>query len=166
MEGLIPGKSWSGQFPLRKKSGEIFMAIVTKSLLYEEGEHVGVITVSSDASVFNNINSQHLRVNYSQSNGQSRDGESHPKKIQWIPRPQITSAPQVASSVSSLVLTHTSLVQMDVLFHISDFSHCNKICINYQASKVLSFKRGTDNAHQNSNEETLSHGKVSFGTLK
>lgn len=119
MEGLIPGKSWSGQFPLRKKSGEIFMAIVTKSLLYEEGELVGVITVSSDASVFNNINSQHLRVNYAQANGHPRDGESHPKKIQWIPRPQIASAPQVASSVSNLVRTCTSSVLINDAFHIS-----------------------------------------------
>uniref|UniRef100_A0A7N0TX45 non-specific serine/threonine protein kinase n=1 Tax=Kalanchoe fedtschenkoi TaxID=63787 RepID=A0A7N0TX45_KALFE len=132
MEGLIPGKSWSGQFPLRKKSGEVFMAIVTKSLLYEEGELVGVITVSSDASVFNSINSQQLRVNYAQANGTPSEGESHPKKIQRVPRPQITSAPRVASSVSNLAL------------------------------KVLSFKRGTDAGHQkfeDSGEETLSHGK-------
>lgn len=41
----------------------------------------------------------------------------------------------------------------------------NKINFAYQASKVLSYKRGADNAHQkseNSGEETLSHGKVDF----
>ncbi|XP_040987820.1 uncharacterized protein LOC121235540 [Juglans microcarpa x Juglans regia] len=49
------GQSWSGQFPYKKRSGEIFMAIVTKSHLYEDGVLAGFITVSSDAALFNSI---------------------------------------------------------------------------------------------------------------
>ncbi|GFZ07051.1 PAS domain-containing protein tyrosine kinase family protein [Actinidia rufa] len=50
IERVKSGQSWSGQLPFKKRSGEIFMAIVTKSPLYEEGELVGVVTVSSDAA--------------------------------------------------------------------------------------------------------------------
>lgn len=91
MEKLRFGQSWSGQFPFKKRSGEIFMAIVTKSPMYEDGQLVGVITVSSDAAVFNNVNSN-----------QPREPGFNMKRIQWQPRPQIASVPQMASSISDL----------------------------------------------------------------
>ncbi|KAK8578806.1 hypothetical protein V6N12_069150 [Hibiscus sabdariffa] len=53
LEKLISGQSWSGQFPFKRKSGEIFMALVTKSPLYEDGRLTGLVTVSSDAAIFN-----------------------------------------------------------------------------------------------------------------
>ncbi|KAL7188809.1 hypothetical protein ACSBR1_038627 [Camellia fascicularis] len=89
IDRLSCGQSWSGQFPFKKKSGEIFMAIVTESPLYEEGELVGVITVSSDAAAFNNLNSDHA-------NGPPRLCGFNLKKIQW------QTQPQIASSVSNL----------------------------------------------------------------
>ncbi|RVX09090.1 putative serine/threonine-protein kinase SIS8 [Vitis vinifera] len=98
MEKLTNGQSWSGQFPLKKRSGEIFMAIVTKSPLYEDGDFVGVITVSSDAALFNNITSQYLRAYEDHANCQHRVRELNLKKIQW------QSQPQIASSVSNPVL--------------------------------------------------------------
>ncbi|GMH26603.1 hypothetical protein Nepgr_028446 [Nepenthes gracilis] len=101
MEKLKTGQSWSGQFPFKKRSGEVFMAIVTKSPLYEDGELVGVITVSSDAAVFNNVNSD-LRTNQDRHNGQYRVHGLNIKGIQWHPRPQISSVPQIASTVSNL----------------------------------------------------------------
>ncbi|KAK9277578.1 hypothetical protein L1049_007123 [Liquidambar formosana] len=110
MERLCLGQSWSGQFPFKKRSGEIFMAIVTKSPLYEDGKLVGAITVSSDAALFNNIYSEKLRTYQDRANGLPRLRGLDLKKIQWYPRPQITSVPhitsvpQIASSVSNLVL--------------------------------------------------------------
>ncbi|PSS04139.1 Serine/threonine-protein kinase [Actinidia chinensis var. chinensis] len=96
------GQSWSGQLPLKKRSGEIFMAIVTKSPLYEEGELVGVVTVSSDAAVFNNISSENLRTNQDCANGPPRFRGLNLKKIQWHPQPQIASS---VSNLASKVLS-------------------------------------------------------------
>ncbi|CAK9170467.1 unnamed protein product [Ilex paraguariensis] len=96
MEALSFGQSWSGQFPFKKRSGEIFMAIVTKSPLYEDGELVGIITVSGDAVVFNNKNSENMRTHQDRPNGQPKVQGINMKKMQWHPRPQI------ASSVSNL----------------------------------------------------------------
>lgn len=93
MEKLCLGRSWSGQFPFKKRSGELFMAMVTKSPLYEDGELVGVITVSSDAAVFNSI-----KLN------QSREYRFNRRRIQWQSRPQIASVPPIASSISDLAL--------------------------------------------------------------
>ncbi|CAL1401148.1 unnamed protein product [Linum trigynum] len=88
LELLSLGRSWSGQFPLRKKSGEIFMALVTKSPMYEENQLAGIITVSSDAAVFNKTNLENL------SNVTIK--ETNFRRIQWHQRPAI------ASSVSNL----------------------------------------------------------------
>lgn len=101
-EKLRFGQSWSGQFPFKKRSGEIFMALVTESPLYEDGEIVGVITVSSDAEVFNSI-----RTN------QPRASRGNMKKIQWQQRPQIASVPQMASSISDLASKVLGRVRRD-----------------------------------------------------
>lgn len=82
---LSCGQSWSGQFPFKKRNGQSFMAIVTKSLWYEDDELYGVITVSSDGAFLNKINAEKTRTSQS-SNGQPR------------------SRPQTGSSVSYLVL--------------------------------------------------------------
>ncbi|PIA49567.1 hypothetical protein AQUCO_01300394v1 [Aquilegia coerulea] len=104
MESLITGHSWSGQFPFKKRSGEIFPALVTKSPLYEDGELVGVITVSSDAAVFNIINSENLKAYQDRSLGhvQPKEWKLNMKKIPWNPKPQISSVSQISSSVSNL----------------------------------------------------------------
>eukprot|EP01018_Ginkgo_biloba_P013381 Gb_10075 [translate_table: standard] len=50
---LVEGQSLTGQFPLRKKSGDVFVAAVTNTPLYDEaGTFVGIICVSSDARPF------------------------------------------------------------------------------------------------------------------
>ncbi|GLT78273.1 hypothetical protein SLA2020_498130 [Shorea laevis] len=93
MERLKSGQSWSGQFPFKKRSGEVFMAMASKSPLYEDSELTGFITVSSDATIFNMMNSDNLRTYQAQ----SKLHGSNPKKIQWHP-----PRPQIAASVSNL----------------------------------------------------------------
>ena len=85
------GRLWSGQFPFSKKSGEVFMALVTMSLMYEGNELAGIVTVSSDATVFNKTKLGNLN------RGSDKEGPNS-SKIQWQHRPAI------ASSVSNLVL--------------------------------------------------------------
>ncbi|KAG6782744.1 hypothetical protein POTOM_012158 [Populus tomentosa] len=92
MERLSFGQSWSGRFPFKKRSGDLFMALVTKSPLYEEGELAGIVTVSSDSAIFNTENSQN----------RARLPRLNLKKIQWNPRPPIAPVTQIASSVSNL----------------------------------------------------------------
>ncbi|XP_009599005.1 uncharacterized protein [Nicotiana tomentosiformis] len=94
-------QSWSGQFPFKKRTGQIFMAIVTKSLWYEDGEIFGVITVSSDAAFLNKINSEKTRS--SQANGQPGKRETNFRSIQWHPQQQTAlSVSNLASKVFPL----------------------------------------------------------------
>ncbi|MCL7033660.1 hypothetical protein MKW94_027581 [Papaver nudicaule] len=103
---LSSGESWSGQLPFRKRSGEIFMALVTKSLLYEDGELGGIITVSSDAAIFNIINSEKLRTFQEPGHDQNREqGGFNMKKIQWLPKPQSTAMPSSVSALASKVFS-------------------------------------------------------------
>lgn len=93
------GHSWAGQFPFRKRSGVTFMALVNKSPLYEDGELVGIVTVASDATIFNKIKSENTRT-YEEdpTNGQNRTTKGlNFKKLKWHP-PQ-----QLSSFVSNLV---------------------------------------------------------------
>ncbi|XP_073111935.1 uncharacterized protein [Elaeis guineensis] len=96
MEKLSNGQSWSGQFPFKKRSGEIFVALVTQSPLYEDGELIGIITVSIDAATLYDTYSEKWRVCWDQAQGQPREYKSSSRRVQWRPQAQI------ASSVSSL----------------------------------------------------------------
>lgn len=98
MEKLSIGLSWSGQFPLKKRSGEIFVAMVTKTPLYENNELVGIITVSNDAALFNRLQAENMKTFKDHANVQCRGWQSK------HPRPPIAPLPQIASSVSNLVL--------------------------------------------------------------
>ncbi|XP_047167219.1 uncharacterized protein LOC124836163 isoform X2 [Vigna umbellata] len=101
LERVVSGVPWSGKFPFKKKSGEVIMALVTKTPLYEDGELVGVITVSSDAAILKCTNSENQTYK-SANNGQPGVRRLNFKRIQWPPRPTIAPMPQIASSVSNL----------------------------------------------------------------
>ncbi|KAM1143222.1 hypothetical protein FF1_032194 [Malus domestica] len=108
MEKLCIGLSWSGQFPLKKRSGEIFMAMVTKTPLYENNELVGIITVSNDAALFNRLQAEKMKTFKDHANVQCRGWQSR------HPRPPIAPLPQIASSVSNLASRLLSRNEDDV----------------------------------------------------
>lgn len=97
MERLSKGESWSGRFPFRRRSGEMFTALVTQSPLVEDGEYIGIITVSSDAVILDDKYSEKSRENWERVQGGKPCKPSCPR-VQWRPQQQI------ASSVSTLVL--------------------------------------------------------------
>ena len=72
---MVHGAWWSGQLPLRKRSGQIFMAMVTQSPLYENYELDAIVTVLSDAAIFNSTSSGNFRSlddSNEQSNGRTK----------------------------------------------------------------------------------------------
>jgi len=48
MKALRNGVAWSGSFPVRRKDGSVFSALVTDSGIYRDGELVGVVGVSTN----------------------------------------------------------------------------------------------------------------------
>lgn len=47
------GESWTGQFPVKNKMGERFLAVATNTPLYDDdGTLIGIICVSSDSRPF------------------------------------------------------------------------------------------------------------------
>ncbi|XP_075477092.1 uncharacterized protein LOC142518233 isoform X1 [Primulina tabacum] len=105
IERWSTGKSWSGQLTLKKRTGQIFTAMVTKSPLYEDGQLVGIISVSNDAHIFNDMNSELLRTHHHDDSNQPQARGINRKKTQWHPQPQIAAVQQLASSVSNLAST-------------------------------------------------------------
>lgn len=51
MAALFAGGTWSGGFPVRKKDGSTFPALVTDSGIYRDGSLVGVVGVSTNLGV-------------------------------------------------------------------------------------------------------------------
>lgn len=157
MERLASGQSWSGQFPFKKRSGEILMAVVTKSPLYEDGELAGFITVSSDAAIFNSINPQHPRPYPNR--GKMRG--LNLKKIQWQPhRPQIAQVPNIASSVTNLASKFLLRRHGDDMSNASESSRSKKDATDTEDFKLE--KSGTMEEKLNSNfhnEESTAAGR-------
>ena len=48
MSALRKGVPWSGGFPVRRKDGTVFPALVTDSGVYRDGEMVGIVGISSN----------------------------------------------------------------------------------------------------------------------
>ncbi|KAI0499860.1 hypothetical protein KFK09_018068 [Dendrobium nobile] len=92
VERACGGETWSGQFSFRKRSGELFIAMVTANPLYENGVCIGVIVVSSDASMLNNAKSDSPRSHSDEARRQSREPNLNFKRVQWSSQPQITSS--------------------------------------------------------------------------
>lgn len=120
MERLSIGLTWSGQFPFKKRSGEVFMAMVSKSPLYKDGELVGIITVSSDATLFNRIEAENLRTSKDRASGQHRGWQLNWNKSQSHQgRPPLAPVPQIASSVSNLVLMYNTTIVLFLTLSIT-----------------------------------------------
>lgn len=95
LERLYSGQTWSGQFPFRKRSGKMFMAMVTKSPLYENNELIGVVTISSDSAILDDMNKEGPKTYRNEAHSPQREsklkfGRLHPQT-------------DIASSVSNLV---------------------------------------------------------------
>ena len=95
MERVNSGQTWSGQFPFRKKSGQQFMAMVTKSPLYENNELIGVITVSSDIAIIEDTDKERSEEYWNEGHGQQRE-----RKLKFG---RLCPQPGIAASVSNLV---------------------------------------------------------------
>ncbi|XP_042511194.1 RAF proto-oncogene serine/threonine-protein kinase isoform X2 [Macadamia integrifolia] len=169
MEELSTGRSWSGQFPFKKKSGEKFMAIVTESPLYEDGELVGVITVSSDAALFNNITSEKVKTYRDRAHGQPRERGLNMKKIQWQPHPHISLVPQISSSVTNLTSKVFSLrrgdacvstVKEEPVLHSEDLE---SVKTGKPEDKLL--VQGADVTVREDSENVAEHGSDSMSSV-
>ncbi|XP_031124800.1 probable serine/threonine-protein kinase drkA isoform X2 [Ipomoea triloba] len=128
-ERLWPGsgKTWSGQLPCKKRSGQRFMAMVTKNPLYEDEELVGVITVSSDAALFNSITLGNLNRSYeAQHNGQAGIRTIYPKRLQWRPRPLIApSVSEPPKAPAAKVFSKLNIAGMVKLFGKNQTNGCS-----------------------------------------
>ncbi|KAL0691628.1 hypothetical protein Bca4012_091307 [Brassica carinata] len=66
----VRGESWTGEFPVKSKSGKIFSAVTTCSPFYDDdGSLVGIISITSDTAPY-------LKSRISLSKSKSKQGET------------------------------------------------------------------------------------------
>ncbi|XP_057751304.1 uncharacterized protein LOC130969546 [Arachis stenosperma] len=70
---VVMGESWTGQFPVKNKMGEQFLAVATNTPFYDDdGSLVGIICVSSDSRLFVETRVPCLGANNAESGSGSR----------------------------------------------------------------------------------------------
>ncbi|XP_050239782.1 uncharacterized protein LOC126688899 [Quercus robur] len=94
------GESWTGQIPLKNKTGETILAVATNTPFYDDdGTLVGIICVSSDSRPFQEMTSvKHPEPDSSY--GRPRSGVSITNKLGLDPQQPLQSA--IASKISNL----------------------------------------------------------------
>ncbi|CAM6110471.1 unnamed protein product [Calypogeia fissa] len=129
---LCLGESWTGQFPLRKKSGEIFNAMVTNTPLFDEnGKLVGIIGVTSDArpSKEKSIYADQITTSTSyggfstESEASFRRSRRKSSKDEWQPPWQIP----FASSISNLAAKVFSKLKVSENYDKMEAARSNKL---------------------------------------
>lgn len=104
IERLGMGKSWAGKVPLKKKSGEVFTAMITDTPFYDEdGTLLGIIEVSNDSRPFTQPSTflpdegaRHAPINF-------KADTQQPKQL-----PFAATLSNLASKVSSKVTSKVS----------------------------------------------------------
>ncbi|MCO5600010.1 hypothetical protein L7F22_054118 [Adiantum nelumboides] len=108
-ERIRMGQSWAGQLSMKKKSGEVFTAMVTDSPYYnEDGSLSGIVEVSYDSRSF----SQHPVSTVDEeiiSEGGSQGAHNQQPKL----LPFATAITNLASKVTSKVTSKVSRMRMD-----------------------------------------------------
>eukprot|EP00249_Psilotum_nudum_P015269 c25234_g1_i1 orf=473-2905(-) len=108
---LSMGECWAGQFPFKKKSGEIFPAMLTVTPLYDDnGSFLGVIAVSNDARPFGEQLSALSTIETSQ-DGNSSDASF---RVEWQRLRNVPLASSIASLASKVSSKVTSKVSSKV----------------------------------------------------
>ncbi|KAF8394683.1 hypothetical protein HHK36_020900 [Tetracentron sinense] len=105
------GESWTGQFPVKNKLGERFLAIATNTPFYDDdGTLVGIICVSSDSRPFREMEVALSRTKSSESDTSfSRPRSSAATKLGLDPQQPLQVA--IASKISNLAAKVTNKVR-------------------------------------------------------
>lgn len=104
MERIRLGESWSGQLRLRKKSGEVFTAMVTDSPYYkDDGILLGIVEVSHDVHSFSQ-----QPISSVEEEGIDEGGSHGASNQQAKHSPFATAITNLASKVSSRVTSKVS----------------------------------------------------------
>eukprot|EP01018_Ginkgo_biloba_P024881 Gb_21831 [translate_table: standard] len=134
---LTVGESWSGHFPLKKKSGEVFPVAVTNTPLYDDdGTFVGVICVSSDARLFGEQSGHptNSKVSFHGKFGDQRQSSNGTSKSrvecqQSYQVPLTSKISNLASKVTSKVRSRIRICENSVEREGgSGGSHCSDMC--------------------------------------
>jgi hypothetical protein len=100
------GERWSGQFLVKNKKGDSFLAVTTNTPFYDDGNLVGIICVSSDSRPFLEMRAPFFGVKNAESDhGSMRRSNSVANKLGFDSQQPLQSA--IASKFSNLVSSLT-----------------------------------------------------------
>ncbi|XP_045827595.1 dual specificity protein kinase shkB-like isoform X2 [Trifolium pratense] len=98
---VMKGERWSGQFLVKNKKGDSFLAVTTNTPFYDDGSLVGIISVSSDSRPFLEMRAPFFGVKNAESdNGSMRRSSSVANKLGFDSQQPLQSA--IASKFSNL----------------------------------------------------------------
>ncbi|XP_019075483.1 uncharacterized protein LOC100256793 isoform X2 [Vitis vinifera] len=97
------GESWTGQFPVKNKMGERFLAVATNTPFYDDdGTLIGIICVSSDSQPFQEIRVAMSNERQSEANASYNRSRSSSASAKLGLDPQQPIQAAIASKISNL----------------------------------------------------------------
>lgn len=102
----VRGESWTGEFPVKTKSGERFSAVTTCSPFYDDaGTLIGVICITSKTEHYMNP-----RISLAKLKGQEGETSSHPARNSFSSKLGLDSEQPIQAAISSKISNLVSLI--------------------------------------------------------
>lgn len=116
IDRVTKGESWTGQFPVKNKKGERFLATVTNTPFYDDdGTFIGVIAVSSDSRSF-----QEMRVPLS--------GVTHPEPDSSFSRTKATVTTKLGldpqQPLQTAIASKITNLVSPIIFRVPEIYYC------------------------------------------
>nr|VDC73149.1 unnamed protein product [Brassica rapa] len=106
----VRGESWTGEFPVKTKSGERFSAVTTCSPFYDDdGTLIGVICITSKTEHYMNP-----RISLAKLKGQEGETSSHPARNSFSSKLGLDSDQPIQAAISSKISNLVSSVASKV----------------------------------------------------
>nr|VDD47175.1 unnamed protein product [Brassica oleracea] len=106
----VRGESWTGEFPVKTKSGERFSAVTTCSPFYDDdGTLIGVICITSKTEHYMNP-----RISLAKLKGQEGETSSHPARNSFSSKLGLDSEQPIQAAISSKISNLVSLIASKV----------------------------------------------------
>ncbi|CAG7878232.1 serine/threonine-protein kinase STY8 [Brassica rapa] len=103
----VRGESWTGEFPVKTKSGERFSAVTTCSPFYDDdGTLIGVICITSKTEHYMNP-----RISLAKLKGQEGETSSHPARNSFSSKLGLDSDQPIQAAISSKISNLASKVR-------------------------------------------------------